>query len=170
MATKAKNLSEISKHLTRAEIAARSSAEASTLPTRPYTATDRPASISKDRLACHYWDQAISRMSGADIEILDDLDADTLACYCSILSRRDRLNYLCSELINSSMNNKKYTATERLEMTNRLDSLTSKLSSLERNILAYADKLGMTPGGRTGLAKRKAQAEVAEENNDLFGD
>lgn len=40
----------------------------------------------------------------------------------------------------------------------KLDAVSGKMQSLERNILQYAEKLGLTPSGRVRLAQKRAQA------------
>ena len=47
------------------------------------------------------------------------------------------------------------------------------MQSLERNILQYAEKLGLTPSGRVRLAQKRAQAAAgarADPDSDLYGD
>ena len=51
-----------------------------------------------------------------------------------------------------------------------MDTLTGKLQALERNLLQYAEKLGLTPTGRVRLAQKRAQAAAPEPDGDLFGD
>ena len=54
-----------------------------------------------------------------------------------------------------------------------LDAVSGKMQSLERNILQYAEKLGLTPSGRVRLAQKRAQAAAearADPDGDLFGD
>jgi len=51
--------------------------------------------------------------------------------------------------------------------------MSGKMQSLERNILQYAEKLGLTPSGRVRLAQKRAQAAAAAQadpDGDLFGD
>ena len=55
----------------------------------------------------------------------------------------------------------------------KLDAVSGKMQSLERNILQYAEKLGLTPSGRVRLAQKRAQAAAearADPDGDLFGD
>lgn len=166
---KSKALETQTKHLTKAEVAARSMAEAVTLPTRTQVTITLPARIRGDRLAVRYWRATLHRMKTGGVEILDDLDTETLATYCTMLSRRDRLNDLCSKLVDGSTR-EDLTIAEQLKATDALDGLAAKLSSLESGILRYAEKLGLTPASRIGMARKKSQAEASEENDDLFGD
>lgn len=57
-----------------------------------------------------------------------------------------------------------------VEAVGKLDSLNGKLQGLERNILSYAEKLGLTPSGRVRLAQRRAEAAAeVDPDGDLFG-
>ena len=59
------------------------------------------------------------------------------------------------------------------EAAARLDAVSGKMQSLERNILQYAEKLGLTPSGRVRLAQKRAQAAAearADPDGDLYGD
>ena len=47
-------------------------------------------------------------------------------------------------------------------------ALMAELGKLEKSILGYAKDLGLTPGGRAQLAKKRAGA-AAEPDADLFG-
>ena len=71
--------------------------------------------------------------------ILDDLDAEILGIYCLGLSRRDELVEI------------------------------KPLLALEKQLLAYADKLGLTPESRVRLARKRA-AQETEAIDPLFGD
>ena len=71
--------------------------------------------------------------------ILDDLDAEILGIYCLGLSRRDELKEI------------------------------KPLLALEKQLLAYADKLGLTPESRVRLARKRA-AQETEAIDPLFGD
>lgn len=63
------------------------------------------------------------------------------------------------------------TPDELIEAVSKLDTLTGKLQALERNLLQYAEKLGLTPSGRVRLAQKRAQtAAEPEPDGDLFGD
>ena len=55
----------------------------------------------------------------------------------------------------------------------QIDAVSAKMTTLEKTILQYADKLGLTPAGRVRLAQRRAAAAAAAANDpdgDLFGD
>ena len=154
------------KHLTKAEIQARQAAEAAVMPDRP-AALKVPRSLNKDPVAQRYWKSILERMEG--LAILDDLDSEMLAIYCSALSRRDALNALCRSLVSEMA--KADGNEKKLELANKLDSLMAKVQAHEKLLLSYADKMGMTPEARARLArKRAAQEAEADPDADLFGD
>ena len=166
-----KTLDNLSKHLTKAEADARVEAEAKTLPTRKRVTLTPPPYLRKDALAIGYWRKTLKRIDLDGLDLLDDLDTETMALYCTMLSRRDRLNTLCDELLRSSLGkDSALTPEEKLKATDKLDSLARKLGALERTLITYADKLGMTPASRTAISRRRAAAEDAAQADDLYGD
>ena len=59
----------------------------------------------------------------------------------------------------------------RSNTVSKLDTLNGKLQALDRNLLQYADKLGLTPTGRVRLAQKRAEkATDVEPDEDLYGD
>ena len=56
----------------------------------------------------------------------------------------------------------------------QIDAVSAKMTTLEKTILQYADKLGLTPSGRVRLAQRRAAAAAAaaamDPDGDLYGD
>jgi len=154
------------KHLTDPERAARLEAEQETMPQRDTVTLVPPKYLTRDRTALEYWKKTIERMNG--ISLLDDLDAEMLAVYCTMLSRRDAMNALCRKA--TSEIRKAKTTEDKLEVMGKLDSLMGKLQKQEQNILQYADKLGLTPSGRVRLARKRAEARLVEDSDDLFGD
>lgn len=169
MPPKPKTKDAMTKHLTKAEGAAQAAAEASTLPDRSQVILKPPVALNGDAAARKYWKTILERMEG--ISILDDLDAEILGVYCSMLSRRDTTQKVYADLLKESKSSK-LSAEERVEIIGKLDGVISKLQSHERTILQYADKLGLTPAGRVSLARKRAQqaAGEAEPDGDLFGD
>lgn len=186
----------MTKHLTREEREAREEAQAEVLPDRGREAKlKKPAIVSTDRRANAYWNQILKQTEG--LVLLDDLDATVLAGYCSMLARRDRTTLLIGQLMDklgvqdavedgakrrkkdAALSDREWEASakggpvlspdELVEAAAKLDALTGKLQALERNILQYAEKLGLTPSGRVRLAQKRAQAG-AEPADDLFGD
>lgn len=187
----------MSKHLTKAEREVREQAEAAVLPDRGRTAKlKKPAIVSSSKRANAYWNQILKQMEG--LALLDDLDATVLAGYCSMLARRDQTTLLIGQLMDrlgvqgavedgtrrrrkdAALSDQEWedsakaapglTPDELVEAAAKLDALTGKLQALERNILQYAEKLGLTPSGRVRLAQKRAQAAAEEPDGDLFGD
>ena len=196
MPTAAKPTENMFKHLTKEEREARERAEAAVLPDRGREAKlKKPAIVSSNKRANAYWTQILKQMEG--LALLDDLDSAVLAGYCSMLARRDRTTLLVGQLMdrlgvqdaveNGTKRRKKdaalsdqewedsakakpgMTPDELVEAAAKLDALTGKLQALERNILQYAEKLGLTPSGRVRLAQKRAAA-ASEQADDLFGD
>lgn len=201
MPTPPKPKANMSKHMTDAEQEARQQAEAATLPDRGgKVRLKKPAFVARNKPANAYWNQIIKRMDG--LSILDDLDSEMLAGYCSMLARRDQTILLNNQLLDQlgvhgavDASGKKQpqegaeltdaewegsarkgapamTPDELIEAVSKLDTLNGKLQSLERNLLQYAEKLGLTPTGRIRLAqKRAAQAtDPGTDGDDLYGD
>lgn len=155
------------KHLTDAERSARAEAEAAVLPDRGREADLEKPPRALGAAACRYWRDIVRRMDG--LAILDDLDREMLGVYCQMLARRDKLQHLLEKLLTAAASAD--LKGESAEQTDKLDSLAGKIATLERTILQYADKLGLTPQGRVRLAqKRAAAAMAAEADADLFGD
>lgn len=187
----------MTKHLTKSEREAREQAEGAVLPDRGREPKlKKPAIVSSNNRANAYWNQTIKQMEG--LVLLDDLDSTVLAGYCSMLARRDQTVLLVGQLMdrlgvrgaveNGAKRRKKepdrsdqewedsakadtaMTPDELIEAAGKLDALTGKLQALERNILSYADKLGLTPAGRVRLAQKRAQTIAEDPDSDLFGD
>ena len=141
MPANVKSLENQEKHLTKAEIEAREAAEAAYLPQRP-ARLKMPAAVKNDKAAAAYWRSILKRMAGTGI--LDDLDAEILGIHCLALSRRDRLDPVGD---------------------------LKALLALEKQVLSYADKLGLTPESRIRLArKHAAKSADPTQIDDLFGD
>ncbi len=170
MARQAKSLENIEKHLTQEEIAAREQAERETMPLRALDPQRPPKSLAKDTAAKRYWQEILRKMEG--YAILDALDADTLALFCSMLSRRCTMNDLCVRLMNdSAAKGIRDDVDARLELMDRADALSAKLQMHEKTLLSYAKELGLTPSGRVALARKKASAAAEERpTDDMFGD
>ena len=187
----------MSKHLTKVEREVREQAEAAVLPDRGRAGKlKKPVIVSSSKRANAYWNQILKQMEG--LALLDDLDATVLAGYCSMLARRDQTTLLIGQLMDrlgvqgavedgtrrrrkdAALSDREWedsakaapglTPDELVEAAAKLDALTGKLQALERNILQYAEKLGLTPSGRVRLAQKRAQAAAEEPDGDLFGD
>lgn len=194
MPTPPKRSDNITGHRTEAEQAARQEAEQQVLPDRGgHVKLKKPRFISGNKLANSYWNGLVKRMDG--LAILDDLDSEMLAGYCAMLARRDQTIVLINQLMDrlgvqgvvdeAGMKAKRggmelsdgewtplATADEVIEAVSKLDTLNGKLQALDRNLLQYADKLGLTPTGRVRLAQKRAEqaAGEVEPDGDLYGD
>lgn len=196
MPTAAKPADNMTKHLTRTEREAREQAEDGVLPDRGRKPKlKKPAIVRSNKRANAYWNQILKQMEG--LVLLDDLDATVLAGYCSMLARRDHTTLLIAQLMDklgvqdavedgakrrkkdadlsdreweeSAKGTQVLSSDELVEAAAKLDALTGELQALERNILSYAEKLGLTPSGRVRLAQRRAKAAAEEPDDDLFG-
>lgn len=139
------NLTSMRKHLTKAEIEARAAQEEAMTRDEGVTLTP-PDWIVEDEAALRYWETTTERMAG--ISLLDDVDAHMLAVYCQMLARRDQLARQYNQFFGVVT----------------LD----KLQAQERQLLTYADKLGLTPSSRARLAKRRAEESPDDPDGDLF--
>jgi P27 family predicted phage terminase small subunit len=128
------------KHLTRAELESRQAAESGH--TRRRVLLKPPDWLKESEDAMKVWKSILKKLKG--IELLDDLDSELLAIYCDAL-----VNYrLCSRGMKLVGEDGEMLANdERMKTT----------QAWARIVTSYADKLGLTPGGRARLAKRKAE-------------
>lgn len=169
MPTPAKPLDNMRKNMSQADRKAREDAEKSTVPDRPTVNLEPPSYIQRgDSTALKYWLSIMDRMDG--ISLLDDLDAEVLGVYCSMLSRRDATQAMYKRLLRKSK--QKYLSPDALiAIMGKLDSMLKQLQSQERTILQYADKLGLTPSGRVSLARKRSAnvAADADPDADLYG-
>lgn len=165
----AKTLDNMSKNLTKAERSAREEAEAAVMPERTVVKLKPPAYVRSDKVAAKYWRGILKRMEG--ISLLDDLDTEILAVYCSMLSRRDATQAMFASLLKESEADG-LDGESRVAILGKMDGLMVKLQGQERSILQYADKLGLTPSGRVHLARKRAAKAAGEvgDDDDLFGD
>ena len=157
MPTPVKTLDNMSKHLTREELEARTAQENTKLPTRKLK---KPKLITQDKAAGRHWTRILKDM--ADLEILDVLDTDALAIYCAKLARRDDLQAKYIQ-IREAYEEDGLNATLKTMI-----DLSAELQSVERDLLAYASKLGLTPESRARLARRLAEQELGDPDDDLF--
>ena len=170
MPTPAKALDNMSKNLTDEERRLREQAEAGVMPDRGRESKlEKPAIMTKNPAAGRYWRKVLEWMEG--LVILDDLDSDALGVYCVMMARYEtqcRLLVQAAKALKSAEDDPE--AVEAAAA--RLDAVSGKMQSLERNILQYAEKLGLTPSGRVRLAQKRAAAaaENKDPDGDLFGD
>lgn len=157
------------KNLTRQERQLRQQAEEGIVPDRGGAPNlEKPALMTKNTAAARYWKKVLARMDG--LAILDDLDSDALGVYCTMLARYEnqcKLLALASKALKDAGGDPEAVS----DAVSKLDTVSGKMQSLERNILQYAEKLGLTPSGRIRLAQKRAQAAaVPDPDGDLFGD
>jgi P27 family predicted phage terminase small subunit len=146
MPTNVVNLDNMRKHMTNAEKSARNLAE-NQIQRNGKVNLREPKNVKEDPAAHAHWMEIKRKLKG--INLLDDVDSDMLGIYCQLLVRRDLLQKML-----------RGESEEGLKMV-RGDLLTA-LQAQERLVAQYAEKLGLTPGGRARLAKR--EAEKPKEN------
>lgn len=169
MPTPTKALGSMNKNLTLEERQRRERAEAGVLPARDRAVKlERPAIMTKNAAAGRYWKKVLARMEG--LVILDDLDSDALGVYCVMMARYEQQG----KQLAAAMRDLKDSGADPDSVSaavSRLNAVSGKMQSLERNILQYAEKLGLTPSGRIRLAQKRAeQAAAADPDGDLFGE
>ena len=135
-------------HRTIAEIEARQKFEAEI--SRKKVRLNIPDYVKDSPRAKDYWKKTVSRMRG--IALLDDVDTDTLGGYCCSLALRDALRKEADEC----------------QFADDRQGIIKTLQAQERLVIAYADKLGLTPAARVRLAKTRAQEREVEPDADLF--
>ena len=170
MPTPAKALDNMTKNLTDEERQLREQAEAGVMPDRGRESKlEKPAIMTKNPAAGRYWRKVLERMDG--LVILDDLDSDALGVYCVMMARYETQCRLLAQAAKALKSAEDYPEAVEAAAA-RLDAVSGKMQSLERNILQYAEKLGLTPSGRVRLAQKRAAAaaENKDPDGDLFGD
>ena len=171
MPTAPKALDNMSKNLTEEERQLREQAEEGVIPDRGRESRmEKPAIMAKNAAAGRYWRKVLERMAG--LVILDDLDSDALGVYCVMLARYESQCKVLAQ-VTKQLKDAKDDAKAVDDTVAKLDAVSGKMQSLERNILQYAEKLGLTPSGRVRLAQKRAQAAAearADPDGDLFGD
>ena len=156
MPTPVKTSENMAKHTTKAEQGARQEAEKSVNPDRGEIVLTKPSWLKGK--GAKYWQTILARMEGTSI--LDDLDSEMLAVYCSQLQEREQLQKMLAG-----------ARAEEEPDRDAIRSISKRIDALDRSLLSYAEKLGCTPSGRVRLAqKRAAAAAEIEPNGDLFGD
>lgn len=171
MPTPPKALDNMSKNLTDEERQLRQQAEEGVIPDRGRESRmEKPAIMTKNAAAGRYWKKVLDRMDG--LVILDDLDSDALGVYCVMMARYEtqcRLLASASKALKDAKSDPEAVA----DAVSKLDTVSGKMQSIERNILQYAEKLGLTPSGRVRLAQKRAQAAAdarSDPDGDLYGD
>ena len=169
MPTPVKSMAAMTKNMTEAERTARQNAENQVIPDRGREAKlEIPRLMAGNAAARRYWKQILERMKG--YAILDDLDSETLGVYCSMLAREELLGKQLSSVARN-ISKMKDDPQAQVDALGKIDTMNAKLQSLERNILQYAEKLGLTPTGRVRLAQKRADAAASDidPESDLYG-
>lgn len=164
MPTPVSRTENMTRHMTNEEREARLEAEQSIR--RDEVTLTCPKFVS-DKAAKTFWEQTIERMEG--IELLDDLDSEVLGLYCVQLSRRNELERLRKSAVRAYNKAVKTEDKDAADFLDQAASLAKTIATLERQILQYADKLGLTPSGRFRIARRRAENQIADPDEDLFG-
>lgn len=141
------------KHWTAAETAARQAGqEAAQRKSRVRLIP--PSWLSAEAL--DVWKGIVRKLKG--IELLDNLDTELLAVYCdAIVHYRE-----CAAMMSMPVHR------DDGEPPTPIDDLIKAMQAWSRIIVSYAEKLGLTPGGRARLAKRKAE-KILDPFADSFG-
>lgn len=173
MAARAKTLDNMDKHLTEVEITARADAEASlrgsdAILRRKDSKGGYLCPKSLNAQARTVWREVLKRTE--DVDLLEDPDIHVLEIYCSMVARiatlREEINKLEERLDDTDWDSTK----DWVKALQTLDSLQGKVLTLEKTVLSYADKLGLTPSSRAHLARKRADAAIeADPDGDLFG-
>lgn len=134
------------KHWTASEVAARTQAQE--LASRKTRVTLKPpAWVRESEAVLAVWKDVIKKLRG--IELLDNIDSELLALYCDAIVQYRA----CSRQISEP----RFGEEGKLLP---IDEPIKAMQAWSRIVAMYADKLGLTPGGRARLAKKKAAAIV----------
>lgn len=138
------------KHWTKEELEAREAAVNGMK--RRRVSMKPPSWLSEDAL--QVWKDITRKLKG--IELLDNLDSELLAIYCDAI-----VNYRkCSrEMVIVGDDGAPVAQEDVMKAT----------QAWARIVTTYADKLGLTPGGRARLAKKKAEKTVDPFENTFGG-
>ena len=162
----------MAKNMTNLERDAREQAESGVIPDRGGAVNLKPPPIMAGIPgASGFWKRTMERMEG--LCILDDLDSDTLGVYCVMMARYQQQCKLLNAASRALKDARKDDPEAVVDAVAQIDAVSAKMTTLEKTILQYADKLGLTPTGRVRLAQRRAQAaaEAAmDPDGDLFGE
>ncbi len=181
MPTPPKATENMTKHLGSAARSAREEAQKKL--ERKFVRLTAPAIVTSDSVAKKYWRDIVIRMK--EITLLDNVDIDMLAVYCLGLSRLDQLRLDAVEAKGKSERVLKRTLDKFLAgeysdedyptkviracLSNEAD-IIKLMQAQERVVLAYAEKLGLTPAGRVRLAKKRAEEKPVTEEGDMYDD
>lgn len=144
------------KHWTKAQVESRAAANEQA--TRQKRVTMRPPDwLKENEPAMKVWDSIIRKLKG--IELLDNLDTELLAIYCDSLVQYRHLTWVWSH---------PGKIQDDGEKPQPMDDLLKAVQAQARIVKMYAEMLGLTPGGRARLAKKKAE-KVDDPFADSFG-
>jgi P27 family predicted phage terminase small subunit len=104
------------------------------------------------------WNKTLSDMQ--EFEVLDNVDADSLAIYCDAVAKYTE----CTIEISKSG----YTS-ENKHGAETVSPYVRAAQSYSRIVMQYADKLGLNANSRARLAKKQADKEV-DKDIAMFGD
>lgn len=167
-----KKTANMDKHLTKAELENRQSAEAALTRDGPQKPRRARKLIAGDKAAKTYWDSIWAQAEG--LNLLDVIDEYVLAGLCSQLAMRDRLAVLTPALLDridqiSADELDEDALTDLAACLKNATALSNQRMKLDTQILAYSEKLGLTPSGRCRLAVHAATAQAVDPDDDLFG-
>lgn len=173
MPTPPKAREHMAKHMTTQEQELREQAEEGIIPDRGgHVKLTPPPIMSGIPGASGFWKSTLKRMEG--LCILDDLDSDALGVYCVMMARYKQQSRLLKQASKSLQDADKARDPAAIEdAVGKIDAVSAKMTTLEKTILQYAEKLGLTPSGRIRLAQKRAAAAAAaaaDPDGDLFGD
>lgn len=135
MPTLVKSLDNMTKKLTNEEREIRQQAEEGVIPDRGRESRmEKPAIMTKNAAAGRYWKKILERMDG--LVILDDLDSDALGVYCVMMARYEQQCKLLT-LAAKQLKDARDDAQAVSDAVAKLDAVSGKMQSLERNILQY---------------------------------
>ncbi len=126
------------KHWTKGEVDRRTQA-AQQLRRKKPVKIKPPEWVKNDLTVFAIWQQILKDAKGLDL--LDNLDARTLATYCKLEAAKDQ-------------------AVEKGDM--------EEFERLAKAVLPYAKSLGLTSDARARLAKKRADGSGGDPNADLF--
>lgn len=143
------------KHWTAAEVQARQVAQEQGKRERRITLKP-PAWLKENEEAMATWKEITRKLRG--IELLDNLDTELLAVYCdAIVKYRE-----CSKRLAMPVHREDDLPPAPIDDTIKATQAWARI------VATYADKLGLTPGGRARLAKRKAE-KIIDPFAESFG-
>jgi P27 family predicted phage terminase small subunit len=115
-----------------------------------------PQWLKEDEETLKVWKDIVKKLRG--IELLDNIDSELLAMYCRALVHCRQME---QQMVMKSH-------SEDGEKQPPIDEPMKLLQGWNRIATSLAEKLGLTPGGRARLAKRKAE-KILDPFADTFG-